>query len=145
RSSGVNVSTPSRFMMKLEKSIGVSRRSLKEERESACFARSLIQDAEKFEQSVDLLHLFQTPNVGVRPSDSSISVRSAATAYEVLDEWDDRVRTSASTGMVLFQSRSGVGVSTAEKTIQDAERIEQEVDLLHLFQTPDVRVLQSEK
>nr|GFC45427.1 hypothetical protein [Tanacetum cinerariifolium] len=32
-------------------------------------AGKIIQDAEKFEQSVDLLHLFQTPDVGVRPSD----------------------------------------------------------------------------
>nr|GFB37163.1 hypothetical protein [Tanacetum cinerariifolium] len=32
-------------------------------------ARRTIQDAEKFEQWVDLLHLFQTPNVRVPPSD----------------------------------------------------------------------------
>nr|GFC82857.1 hypothetical protein [Tanacetum cinerariifolium] len=32
-------------------------------------AGKIIQDAEKFEQSVDLLHLFQTPGVGVRSSD----------------------------------------------------------------------------
>nr|GFD27174.1 hypothetical protein [Tanacetum cinerariifolium] len=31
-------------------------------------------------------------------------------------------------------------VSLAGKTIQDAEKFKQWVDLLHLFQTPDVRV-----
>nr|GFC72084.1 hypothetical protein [Tanacetum cinerariifolium] len=36
-------------------------------------------------------------------------------------------------------------VSSAEKTIQDAERIEQWVDHLHLFQTPDMRVRPSER
>nr|GFD49213.1 hypothetical protein [Tanacetum cinerariifolium] len=36
RSSRVNVSTPSQFMMKLEKSIRVSRSSLNEERASVC-------------------------------------------------------------------------------------------------------------
>nr|GFB71853.1 hypothetical protein [Tanacetum cinerariifolium] len=35
-------------------------------------ARKTIQDAEKFEQWVDLLHLFQTPDVRVPPSDRSI-------------------------------------------------------------------------
>nr|GFC15220.1 hypothetical protein [Tanacetum cinerariifolium] len=68
-----------------------------------------IQDAEMFEQLVDRRHLFQTPDVGVPPSDrfrcssdrwidlfpsifsiriffNSISDRSAAIAYEVLDE-----------------------------------------------------------
>nr|GEV88976.1 ribonuclease H-like domain-containing protein [Tanacetum cinerariifolium] len=42
--SGVNVSTQSRFMMKLEKSIGVSRSSLNEEQASVCLASSLIYD-----------------------------------------------------------------------------------------------------
>nr|GFD11367.1 hypothetical protein [Tanacetum cinerariifolium] len=32
-------------------------------------ARKTIQDAEMFEQLVDLWHLFQTPDVGVPPSD----------------------------------------------------------------------------
>nr|GFB96273.1 hypothetical protein [Tanacetum cinerariifolium] len=32
-------------------------------------AGKTIQDAKKFEQLVDLLHMFQTPNVRVRPSD----------------------------------------------------------------------------
>nr|GFD40562.1 hypothetical protein [Tanacetum cinerariifolium] len=54
-------------------------------------AGKTIQDAEMFEQLVDHWHLSQTPDVGFPPSD-----RSAAMAYEVLDEWDDRVRTSAS-------------------------------------------------
>nr|GFD35982.1 hypothetical protein [Tanacetum cinerariifolium] len=36
-------------------------------------------------------------------------------------------------------------VSSAEKTIQDAERIEQWVDHLHLCQTPDMRVRLSER
>nr|GEV88269.1 hypothetical protein [Tanacetum cinerariifolium] len=36
-------------------------------------------------------------------------------------------------------------VSAAERTIQDAKRIEQEVDLLDLFHTPDVKVLQSKR
>nr|GFD32917.1 hypothetical protein [Tanacetum cinerariifolium] len=59
-----------------------------------------IQDAEMFEQLVDHRHLSQTPDVGFPPSDriflSSISDKSAEIAYEFLDEWDDRVRTSAS-------------------------------------------------
>nr|GFD35611.1 hypothetical protein [Tanacetum cinerariifolium] len=53
-------------------------------------AGKTIEDAEMFEQMVDLRHLSQTPNVGVHPSDriffSSISDKSAAKAYEVLDE-----------------------------------------------------------
>nr|GEW16966.1 hypothetical protein [Tanacetum cinerariifolium] len=36
-------------------------------------------------------------------------------------------------------------VSSAEKTIQDAEKIEQWVNHLHLFQTPDMRVRPSER
>nr|GFD30813.1 hypothetical protein [Tanacetum cinerariifolium] len=36
-------------------------------------------------------------------------------------------------------------VSSAEETIQDAEKFEQEVDLLHMFQTLDVKVLQSKR
>nr|GFD00545.1 hypothetical protein [Tanacetum cinerariifolium] len=36
-------------------------------------------------------------------------------------------------------------VSLAGKTIQDAERFEQLVDLRHLFQTPDVRVPPSDR
>nr|GFA86042.1 hypothetical protein [Tanacetum cinerariifolium] len=80
--------------------------------------RRTIQDAGMFEQLVDHWHLFQTPDVEVPPSNrfrcssdhwielfpsifsiwiffNSISDKSAAIAYEVLDEWDDRVRTSA--------------------------------------------------
>nr|GFB89394.1 hypothetical protein [Tanacetum cinerariifolium] len=36
-------------------------------------------------------------------------------------------------------------VSLARKTIQDAEKFEQWADLLHLFQTPDVRVPPSDR
>nr|GFC48399.1 hypothetical protein [Tanacetum cinerariifolium] len=50
-------------MMKLEKSIGVSRSSLNDERASVCL------DAERFEQLVDRRHLFQKPDVRVPPSD----------------------------------------------------------------------------
>nr|GFC24812.1 hypothetical protein [Tanacetum cinerariifolium] len=53
-------------------------------------AGKIIQDAKMFEQLVDHRHLSQTPDVGVPPSDriffSSISDKSAAIAYEVLDE-----------------------------------------------------------
>nr|GFA02147.1 hypothetical protein [Tanacetum cinerariifolium] len=56
-------------------------------------AGKTIEDAEMFEQLVDHWHLSQTPDVGFPPSDriflSSISDKSAAIAYEVLDEWDD--------------------------------------------------------
>nr|GFC86411.1 hypothetical protein [Tanacetum cinerariifolium] len=57
-------------------------------------AEKTIQDAEMFEQLVDHRHLSQTPDVGFLPSDriffNSISDKSAAIAYEVLDEGDDR-------------------------------------------------------
>nr|GFD36689.1 hypothetical protein [Tanacetum cinerariifolium] len=40
---------------------------------------------------------------------------------------------------------SKLEVSSAEKTIQDAEKIKQWSDHLHLFQTPDIRVRPSER
>nr|GFD50586.1 hypothetical protein [Tanacetum cinerariifolium] len=49
----------------------------------------------------------------------SISDKSAAIAYEVLDEWDDRVRTSASSVAFTDSSIRGViiGVGGSRDTI----------------------------
>nr|GFC65193.1 hypothetical protein [Tanacetum cinerariifolium] len=79
-------------------------------------AGKTIQVDEMFELLVDHRHLSQTPDVGFPPSDRSpvwssggsflIIILSSSLqngrifivtiTYEVLDEWDDRVRTSAS-------------------------------------------------
>nr|GFC92280.1 hypothetical protein [Tanacetum cinerariifolium] len=69
-----------------------------------------IHDAERFEQLVDRRHLFQTSDVRVPPSN-----RSAAIAYEVLDEYDDLVRTSAS--RVAFTDSSILDTTSTNRLV----------------------------
>nr|GFB11205.1 hypothetical protein [Tanacetum cinerariifolium] len=63
RSSGVSVSTLSRFIMKLEKSKGVRSCSNHDPELEVSSVEKTIQNAEKIELRVDHLHLFQTPNM----------------------------------------------------------------------------------
>nr|GEZ99162.1 hypothetical protein [Tanacetum cinerariifolium] len=63
----------------------------------------------------------------------------------VVDEMCKRNYTTTSLARSCSNHDSELEVSSAEKTIQDAEKIKRWSDHLHLFQTPDIRVCPSER
>nr|GFB37929.1 hypothetical protein [Tanacetum cinerariifolium] len=98
-----------------------------------------IQDAKRIVQMVDLQHLCQTPDVKALPSERSVSQLASRGRLATVECFRGQPTQSYSKHdpeMVVF---------VVEKTIQDAKRIVQMVDLQHLCQTPDVKALPSER
>nr|GEU39983.1 hypothetical protein [Tanacetum cinerariifolium] len=86
KSSEVSVSTLSRCIMKLEKSKGLARSCSNHDPElEVSSVEKTNQNAKKIELWVDHQHLFQTPDIRVRPSDRVVNGRPRPTSYECVD------------------------------------------------------------
>nr|GFA07678.1 hypothetical protein [Tanacetum cinerariifolium] len=89
RSSGVNVSTLSRFIINLEKSKGASRSSLKEERESDCFASSFAKADSLIDACRDLDPVVNLPALLVAVSNEALADSGSLPYLHLLDPRGD--------------------------------------------------------